>query len=96
MTGVTFAVVITKDEKVCTRTQGIRLPHKASSVPWIASDLFLSFCPINKLRLLGEAIAELPQRGTQSIEAGPFTSRRCGGTHPLGPGAGAYYIPCNC
>jgi hypothetical protein len=36
---------------------------------------------------LADAIAELKLCGVQSIAAFPVPSRRCGGSHPLGPDA---------
>jgi hypothetical protein len=61
-------VIPTNHEKGRTRTQGIRLPHEASLIPWMTSDLCLFFCPINHPRLLREAIAELMLCGIQTVD----------------------------
>jgi hypothetical protein len=61
-------VIPTNHEKVRTQTQGIRLPHEASLIPWMTSDLCLFFCPMSHPRLLREAIAELMLCGIQTVD----------------------------
>jgi hypothetical protein len=53
----------------------------------LVSLLSLFFCPMNPLGLFGEAIAESMLCGVQSMAACSVADRRCGCTHPLGPGA---------
>lgn len=54
---------------MATRTQGIRLPHKAALIPWAGSEWSLFFCPITQVWFLGEAIAESMLSGTQSVDS---------------------------
>ncbi len=61
-------VIPTNHEKVCTQTQGIRLPHEASLIPWMTSGLCLFFCPMNHPRLLREANAEWMLCGMQTVD----------------------------